>query len=131
MKLNLQQRVGCSLTILRQKTGLSQSTLADRLSISRSAYSQYERGDHLPDTGTLYRLCRFYHIRADTILSCDISSMLEGHFLYHEYTREESRLLTLYCSLSEFSKGRLLERAQELAKLEAQERLETFRLDWL
>lgn len=129
MKQNLQQRVGCSLTMLRHKAGLSQRSLSSRLSISRSAYCQYEQGTRLPDVHTLYRLCRFYHIRVDTLLNCDTVTALQEYFLYQEYTQKEVRLLVLYNSLSDFSKGRLLERARELAELDARDLQKSFLRD--
>lgn len=118
MKTDLQIRVAHTLSVLRQNAKLSQTVLASKLSICRSTYCQYEQGDRLPDVHTLYHLCRFYHINIDTLLNCDVHAVLEEYFLYQEYTEEETALLQLYNSLSDFSKGRLLERAEELARVD-------------
>lgn len=118
MKIELQQRVAHNLTVLRQNAKLSQTALASEISVSRSTYCQYEQGERLPDVNTLYTLCKFYHVNIDTLLNNDVQTVLQEYFLYQEYTREESKLLALYTSLSDFSKGRLIERAEELAQLD-------------
>lgn len=118
MKAELQQRVSKNLSVLRQNAKLSQSALSTKISICRSTYCQYEQGERLPDVNALYTLCKFYHVNVDTILNCDVHTVLQEYFLYQEYTRQETKLLALYNSLSDFSKGRLVERAEELAQLD-------------
>lgn len=129
MKLELQRRVSHNLAILRQNAGLSQSALASKISISRSTYCQYEQGEHLPDVNTLYTLCKFYHVNIDTMLNYDANIVLQEYFMYQDYTLDETKLLTLYHSLSDFSKGRLIERAEELAQLDALKRQESYYLN--
>lgn len=65
----------------------------------------------------------------DTILNCDVQTVLQEYFLYQEYTREETKLLALYNSLSDFSKGRLVERAEELARLDQLKRQDALRMN--
>ena len=129
MKMELQQRVAHNLVILRQNTKLSQSALSAKISICRSTYCQYEQVERLPDVNTLYTLCKFYHVNMDTILNCDVQTVLQEYFLYQEYTREETKLLALYNSLSDFSKGRLVERAEELARLDQLKRQDALRMN--
>lgn len=129
MKMQLQQRVGHNLSILRQNTRLSQSALASKISLSRSTYCQYEQGERLPDVNTLHMLCKYYHVSMDTILNCDVQTVLQEYFLHQEYTRSETKLLALYNSLSDFSKGRLVERAEELAQLDQLRRQEALRMN--
>ncbi len=118
MNIELQQRIAHNLTVLRQNAKLSQSALSSQLSINRSTYCQYEQGERLPDVNTLCRLCKFYHVNINTLLNNDVQAVLQEYFLYQEYTRDETKLLALYNSLSDFSKGRLVERAEELAQLD-------------
>ncbi|MCI9596975.1 MAG: helix-turn-helix transcriptional regulator [Firmicutes bacterium] len=118
MKIELQQRIAHNLTVLRQNAKLSQSALASQMAINRTTYCQYELGERLPDVVTLQTLCKFYHVNMDTVLNSDVQTVLREYFLYQEYTREETKLLALYNSLSDFSKGRLVERAEELAQLD-------------
>lgn len=118
MKIEIQQRIAHNLTVLRQNAKLSQSALASQMSMNRTTYCQYELGERLPDVVTLQALCKFYHVNMDTVLNRDVQTVLREYFLYQEYTREETKLLALYNSLSDFSKGRLVERAEELAQLD-------------
>ena len=129
MKFELQQRVAHNLSILRQNAKLSQSALAEKMSICRSTYCQYEHGDRLPDVATLYTLCQFYHVNIDTILKCDVQTVLQEFFLYQEYTQDATKLLMIYNSLSDFSKGRLLERAEELAQLDRMKKQDALRIN--
>lgn len=118
MGIELQQRVSHNLAVLRQNAKISQSALCSKVSIARSTYAQYEQGGRLPDVSTLYALCKFYHVNMNTVLNGDVQAVLQEYFLYQEYTREETKLLALYNSLSDFSKGRLFEHAEELAQLD-------------
>ena len=129
MKTELQQRVAHNLSILRQNAKLSQSELAAKISICRSTYCQYEHGDRLPDVATLYTLCKFYYVNMDTMLRYDVRTVLQEYFLFQEYTQDTTKLLMLYNSLSEFSKGRLLERAEELAQLDQMKKQNVFYFD--
>ena len=43
-------------TLLRQQAGLSQSEVAERLFVTRQAVSRWERGETLPEVGTLQAL---------------------------------------------------------------------------
>lgn len=129
MKIELQQRVAHNLSVLRQNAKLSQSALSSKIAICRSTYCQYEMGDRLPDVNTLYALCSFYHVNMDTILNHDVQAVLQEYFLYQEYTREETKLLSLYNSLSDFSKGRLLERAEELALMDRRRRQDSLQIN--
>lgn len=129
MKIELQQRVAHNLAVLRQNAKLSQSALSSKISICRSTYCQYEQGERLPDVNTLHTLCNFYHVNMDTLLNSDVQTVLQEYFLYQEYTREETKLLALYNSLSDFSKGRLIERAEELALLDRRKRQDTIQIN--
>ncbi len=130
MKAQLQERVAHNLSALRQNAQLSQSALAAKISVCRSTYCQYEHGDRLPDVATLYTLCEFYHVNMDTMLRYDVREVLQEYFLFQEYTQDTTKLLMIYNSLSEFSKGRLLERAEELAQLDQMKKRDAFYLNY-
>ena len=127
MTINTQSRVAGNLKALRKTSELSQQALSDKISISRSTYCHYEQGNKLPDVNTLCLLGQLYHITIDTLLNCDVQAVLSDHFLYAEYTQDERNLLRLYANLSDFSKGRLLERAEELARSDAHRRRQILR----
>lgn len=65
----------------------------------------------------------------DTMLRYDVRTVLQEYFLFQEYTQDTTKLLMLYNSLSEFSKGRLLERAEELAQLDQMKKQNVFYFD--
>lgn len=53
---------------LRNRFGYSQATLAEMLSISRMAYTQYENGHREPGIDTLVRLANVYGVSVDFLL---------------------------------------------------------------
>ena len=72
---------------------------------------------------TMYDLARLYGVKVDTLISCDMQVTLSEHFLHQEYTLEETSILSLFNSLTDFSKGRLMEYAESLAEIEAESRM--------
>ena len=60
--------MGKKLKSLRKNLGISQQEIADKCSISRSAYSHYEIGISLITTLTLYTLCKNYKLSIDEFL---------------------------------------------------------------
>lgn len=59
---------GKRLRELRIKKGISQKDVAEALSISVNAISQYETNKRFPDQEVLVKLCKFYKISADYLL---------------------------------------------------------------
>lgn len=52
----------------RDRLGLKQEDLADRLNIGRGALSHYERGEREPDLTTLVRMARLFGTTVDYLL---------------------------------------------------------------
>ena len=52
----------------REANDITQQALADRISISRQAYSNYETGKRDPDLDLLTRLCEDYSITLDQLV---------------------------------------------------------------
>ena len=48
-----QRQIGAYISKLRKEKDMTQGQLADELNISHQAVSKWERGDSLPDIGTL------------------------------------------------------------------------------
>ena len=67
IKLN-KENIGKKLKELRIKHKLSQQTIADICSISRSAYSHYETGLSLITTLSLYIICKHFKLSLDEFL---------------------------------------------------------------
>lgn len=52
----------------REYYGFTQQTLAEKINISRQAYSNYETGKRAPDMGLLTKLCDIYSISLDQLV---------------------------------------------------------------
>ena len=130
MTLDDQLRISANLKTLRKAAQLSQAALAEKLAVCRSTYCQYEQGDRLPDLSILHTLSQFYHITIDSLLNCDVQEILKDFFLCEGQTRQERRLLRIYTGLSEFAKGQLVERAEELSRLDSMRRKEVLQINY-
>lgn len=61
---------------LRRRFGYSQATLADKLSISRMAYTQYETGHRQPSLDMLVQFSILYQVSTDYLLGLSDLSRL-------------------------------------------------------
>lgn len=69
---------------LRQKKGLSQQKLADKLDISQSAVNSYENGINEPDIRMLVLFSNFFEVSIDYIVGhSDIPNPVEKTNEYH------------------------------------------------
>jgi len=119
MKLETQKRLAANIRRLRNSKGLSQVYMARYLCIDRSLYTQYELGRRCPDAEILNDIARMYGIHVDMILNCDTDSIVSQAALESVYDDGDRKLLTMFHSLSPFSKGRLLEKAEDLLAWDA------------
>ena len=53
---------------LREKHGMTQDTLAQKLFVTRQAVSRWETGKTIPDTETLKRLSMLFDVSINTLL---------------------------------------------------------------
>jgi len=53
---------------LRERRGLSQADFADKIGVSKSAISMYERGERTPDYDTLEAIADFFNVDIDYLL---------------------------------------------------------------
>ena len=119
MEFQTQMRLAANLRQLRVSSGLSQSELARRLQADRSMLALYESGRRNPDLETVYKLSKMYGLRMETMLECDPVNIL-GEVTYRKVCEDgEKNLVWTFRKLSLFSKGRLLEKAEDLAALDA------------
>ena len=63
--------IGRAIARLRKAMRLTQQSLADRLYVSHQAVSKWELGDALPDIMTLYRMCRYFGISIEQLITND------------------------------------------------------------
>jgi transcriptional regulator with XRE-family HTH domain len=61
-------KVGRNIVDFRKRSGMSQMSLADRLSISYQAVSNWERGETMPDISKLPQLAHIFDVSIDEIL---------------------------------------------------------------
>ena len=64
------------LRLLRTHFGYSQAALAEKLSVSRMAYTQYESGHREPGLNALIILAEVYHVSIDFLLGISDLSRL-------------------------------------------------------
>ena len=65
---------GNTLKELRQRAGLTQKQLADRLWLSKATVSYYEQSLRYPSPETLVRLAGVFHVSTDYLLGLDEKS---------------------------------------------------------
>lgn len=64
--------IGEKITILRNAAGMSQETLADKLSVSRQAISKWEMDQAQPVVESVVQICKLFNISTDELLYDDI-----------------------------------------------------------
>ena len=52
----------------REEIGLTQAEVAERIAVSRSTYTRYERGDTEPDLATTLKLARLFGVTTDWLI---------------------------------------------------------------
>ena len=63
-----------NITELRQKSGMTQLELAERLNYSDKAVSKWERGESLPDITVLLEIAKLYQVSLDYLVEEDHSA---------------------------------------------------------
>ena len=85
---------GAIIRELREKTGLTQSELAEKLYVSDKAVSKWENGAAKPRSATLFRLSTVLEISADELLACryqDAPTERKGLFAVKRQIRNNIR----------------------------------------
>ena len=62
------------LIVSRNKAGLSQMELAERLGVSRQAVSRWEMGTAMPDAVNILQLSKLFHVTTDYLLNEEYES---------------------------------------------------------
>lgn len=119
MKLEMQERLAANLRSLRHTANLSQCELARLLGIDRSLYALYESGRRCPDVEVLYAAAKFYGVRLEVLLDCSPEN-IAGEAVFERVCEDgDIKLLTLFRRMSPFSRGRIMEKAEDLAAWDA------------
>lgn len=116
----LQPNIGSSIKSAREKVGMTQKELAEKMGTTPQNISQYERNIRNPKLETRERLAEAMGLSSDTFLITyndpQIAQELE-QFLEDAMKRRLSELENLFCSLNEDGQCAALERLDELAQL--------------
>lgn len=67
--------IGKRLELTRRALGLAQGEFAERASLSRNAYNQYETGTNRPQLEAAFKLCDTYRLTLDWIYFGDPSGL--------------------------------------------------------
>jgi len=92
--------IGERIKEVREKNGFTQSLLAKKLGISRSAVNAWEMGISVPSAQYLIELSRLFKVSTDYILEVDRQQTLDITFL----SEEEKAII--YSLLNYFKKNR-------------------------
>lgn len=76
-------KAGRNIADLRKRSGMSQMSLADRLSISYQAVSNWERGETMSDISKLSQLAHIFDVSIDEILDESKGTQLLKNVLNH------------------------------------------------
>lgn len=114
MKLENQMRLAANMKLLRVSNGYTQTQLAKSLQVDRSVLALYETGRRNPDLEVIYKLAKIYGIRMESLLECDPVNIVGESTYMKVCDKGERKLVETFRRLSAFSKGRLLEKADDL-----------------
>ena len=93
------EEIGTRIACWRKKRGLSQAALAQALSVSPQAVSNWERGQSLPDIETLLELSHLFDISLHAILEVQhIDSLSTAPKCPPDLPADQARLLAPVCS---------------------------------
>lgn len=116
----LQPNIGSSIKSAREKVGMTQKELAEKMGTTPQNISQYERNIRNPKLETRERLAEAMGLSSDTFLITYNDSQMAQEleqFLEDTMKRRMSELENLFCSLNEDGQRVALERLDELAQL--------------
>ncbi|HZI08121.1 MAG TPA: helix-turn-helix transcriptional regulator [Archangium sp.] len=72
-RLKLSKSLGDAAREARQKAGLTQADVAERIGVATEVYGRLERGILMPSVPTLRRICVALHMSADVMLALSSS----------------------------------------------------------
>lgn len=86
------ETIGSRIAQLRKQNGMSQSSLARRMHISRASVQSWESGINLPSTDSLISLAKIFHVSTDYLLDINATKTIN---LDHYSSQEQGIVLRL------------------------------------
>ncbi len=84
--------LGKNMKYLRSLFNISQSNLAELLSVTSATISRYENSEREPGLEILYKLSRIFNVSIDTLLLVDIENE-SGNIINNEYIRNMNNFI--------------------------------------
>lgn len=89
--------IGKHLKTLREKNNLTQGQLADKLFVSRSNVSKWERNISLPDAETLLELSKIFNVSVDDILLGNNKNDSSGVLNIYKQIEKQKKVMLIIC----------------------------------
>jgi len=112
-----------NISKLRREAGLTQLELAEKLNYSDKAISKWERGESIPDVGTLKMIAELFAVTVDYLLRPDHPIETD---IKREYTRRQKRnhrLITVMACVSVWLIAAIIYTSVDVALPEERQRL--------
>lgn len=119
MELNAQLRLASSIKNLRLVYRYTQTQVADRLHMSRSAYALLESGKRNPSIGVIIDLAEIYGVNPEVILNANETHIFDLMDCTDKHKLQLIKLIDIYDQLTPYMRGCLMERAEVLLTTEA------------
>ena len=118
--------IGENIKRLRKEFNMTQKDLAEKLTVSISNVTKYERGQLEPNLSIIYKLCKLFRISADELLNSDTKTTTLSddfiNFVIHKYkldininnisTKDKELLLNLATATSKVFLSSLIKNNQ-------------------
>lgn len=82
-----------NLKFLRQRLGLSQKEVADRIGKNYTIIGGYERGKVLPPLDIVLKLCELYDVDVSVLINVDIAEAETNHQSWDTYRKPDDNTL--------------------------------------
>lgn len=115
MKLSLKQQIGNRIKLAREKAGMTQITLAEKISISKQIISDYEHANAFPSIKSATDICRTLSVSLNWLLTGDANMDAKNECDY-EFSEDEIRLITAYRKAPKHKKEIALEILEKITQ---------------
>lgn len=114
MRISTQKNIGSNLRTFRMHKNMSQAAMADVAGLTRSLYVQYELGNRTPDAEALYTIAHHFGVDMEFFFEVDKDKFI-GEVTLAKFCKDGgNELMDNFSKLTPFSKGRLLEKSEQL-----------------